>query len=314
VFPRVEIRHLQAVLVLSEELNFTRAADRLHITQSALSKQINEIEKQHRFHLFTRKNKKNVELTEAGGIFVQEARSAVLHIDRAVQLGRAAREGSDGILTIGHSPDADQAWVSAVLAIRLPLYPKLRVQFISEFSNELIRSVMAGELNLALVTAPKENPQITSVAFTQTPLYAALPRTHAAAQKECVTLQDLARDEWVLFARRVHPAVHDAILNAARREGIVPQHAHDIITAQQAVHLVSEHVGVAILTKPSAVDFRAEGVVVRPLSDASLYFETCVIMRTDDDSRLTNEFVRSFLRKSAPQRLPPKQMEFWLSA
>src|ERR1700736_3367449 len=74
VFRKVEVRHLHAVIVLAEELNFTRAADRLHITQSALSKQITEIEEQHRFHLFMRKNKKNVELTEVGRIFVEEAR------------------------------------------------------------------------------------------------------------------------------------------------------------------------------------------------------------------------------------------------
>ena len=103
-------------------------------------------------------------------------------------------------------------------------------------------------------------------------------------------------------------------MDAARREGIAPKHEHDIITAQQAVHLVSEHVGVAILTNPTALGFRAEGVVVKPLSDTSLCFETCVIMRTDDDSRLANEFARSLLRKYAPQRLPPKQMELWLSA
>jgi hypothetical protein len=103
-------------------------------------------------------------------------------------------------------------------------------------------------------------------------------------------------------------------MDAARREGIAPKHAHDIITAQQAVHLVSEKVGVAILTKPTALGFHAEGVVVKPISDTSLCFQTCVIMRTDDDSRLANEFARSFLRKYAPQRLPPKQMELWLSA
>ena len=314
MFPRVEVRHLQAVLVLAEEMNFTRAAERLHITQSALSKRIIEIEKHHGFHLFTRKNKRNVELSEVGRIFLEEARSALLHIDRAVQLGRAAREGSETILTVGHSPDADQAWVSALLAIRLPLYPKLRIQLISEFSSELIRSVMAGDLNLALVTAPPENSQITAVAFAQTPLCVVLPLTHAVADKESIALQDLARDEWILFARRVQPVVHDAIRNAALREGIAPKRAHDIVTAQQAVHLVSEHVGVAIITQPAAALFRANGVVVKPISDTSLCFETCVIMRTDDDSRLANEFVRSFLRRyQPPQHLSPQQMELSLS-
>ena len=233
-----------------------------------------------------------------------------MHIHRAVH---AAREGSDSILTIGHSPDADQAWISAILAIRLPMYPKLRVQLISEFSRDLVRSVMAGDLNLALVTSPPESPRITTAAFAQTRLYAALPQTHAAAQKEDIRLQDLARDEWILFARRAHPIIYEAIMDTAQREGITPKRAHDIHTVEQAVLLVSEHVGVAILTKP-VVGVSAQGVVVKPLSDTSLCLKTCVIMSSNNDSRLANEFARSFLRRYEPQIMSPKQMDLLLSA
>ena len=313
MFARLEVRHLRAVIFLAEEMNFTRAADRLHITQSALSKQINDIERQHRFHLFTRRDKKMVELTEVGRIFVEETRAALLHIDRAVRFASAARDGGGRILTMGHSPDADLRWISAVLAIRLPLYPKLRIHLISEFSSELVRSVMAGDLDLALVTAPPESSRITTAAFARTHLYAALPENHPAAQKENIGLQDLAGDEWILLARRAHPVVHDAIMDAAKREGIAPKQTHEVHTTQQAFHLVCEHVGVAILTK-FAVDVSVRGVVVKSLSDTSLRFETCVIIRTDNDSRLTNEFARSFLRRHQPQILRSKQMELSLSA
>jgi len=124
VFPSVEIRHLLAVIALAEELNFRRAADRLHITQPALSKQITDLEAEHRFHLFRRNKRRVVELKDAGRLFVEEARSALSHTERAVHLARAAHEGSDSILTIGHSPYADHDWISALLAIRLPLYPQ----------------------------------------------------------------------------------------------------------------------------------------------------------------------------------------------
>jgi DNA-binding transcriptional LysR family regulator len=151
VFSNVEVRHLHAVIALGEELNFTKAALRLHLTQSAFSRQITEIEKQLRFRLFTRDNRRvvRVELTDAGQVFVQEARSSLLHMERAFHLARTAHSGADNVLTIGHSPNADQAWVSAILAVRLPLYPKLGIQLISQFSIELVRSVIAGELNLA---------------------------------------------------------------------------------------------------------------------------------------------------------------------
>jgi len=92
---------------------------------------------------------------------------------------------------------ADKAWVSDLLAVRLPLYPKLTIRLISQFSIELVRSVLAGELNLALVMAPPEDSQITAVPFALTPLYVVFPENHAAAQKEHVVLQDFAKDEWI---------------------------------------------------------------------------------------------------------------------
>src|ERR1700691_1397327 len=100
MFPNLEVRHLHAVIVLAEERNFTRAADRLHITQPALSKQITDLAAEHRFHLFTRDKRRLGELTDAGRVFVQEARSALSQRERAVHLAQGAHEGSDSVLTI----------------------------------------------------------------------------------------------------------------------------------------------------------------------------------------------------------------------
>jgi RNA:NAD 2'-phosphotransferase (TPT1/KptA family) len=98
------------------------------------------------------------------------------------------------------------------------------------------------------------------------------------------------------------------------RPGIVCKRTHEVITPEQAIHLVSEQLGVAILTKAGSVGLRHEGVVVKLFSETPLRFEACVIMRADDDSRLVNEFAPSFLRKYVPQRPPPKQMELPVSA
>ncbi len=314
MFPSVEIRHLLAVIALAEELNFRRAADRLHITQPALSKQITDLEAEHEFHLFTRDKRRIVELTDAGRLFVEEARSALSHTERAVHLARAAHNGSDSILTIGRSPYANHDWVSALLAIRLPLYPRLEIRLRTQFARESVHSVLVGEVNLALVTAPPQDSQITAVPFAPAPLYAVLPEDHPAAHKERLVLQDLAKDEWILFPKRFDPVVFDAIMDAAQCGSIAPKHAHDVIAPQQAVELVSEHLGVAILTQPSATGFHPDGVVVKPLSDASLCFNTCVILRADNSSRLIEEYVRMFLRRYSSPRLPPKHVKLSPSA
>lgn len=314
MFPNIDVRHLHAVVTLAEELNFTRAAQILRITQPALSKQITEVEEQHRLHLFTREKGRIVELTDAGRAFVEEARAALFHAERAIHLAHAAHEGAENVLLIGHSHDADRAWISALFAIRLPLYPKLRLRLVTRSAMELVRSVLAGELNLAFVTAPAEDSQITKVPFARAPLYVALLRTHPAAHKESIALRDLAADDWILPAKNVHPIVRQTILQTAQIEAIAPKNGHEVMTAHQAVHLVSEHIGVAIFFRPAGLRFHEEGVLIKPLSDSALWFETSLVMRADDTSRLVNEFARAFLRKYAPQRLAPKQMELWLSA
>src|SRR5262245_50344476 len=128
MLPQLDVRHLCSVVILAEELNFTRAAHRLRISQPALSRQITELERQHGFQLFTRDRKRAAQLTEAGRTFVEEARSALLHADRAIHLARAAHHGYDNILLVGHPTHADQAWISTILAIRLPSFPKLKVR------------------------------------------------------------------------------------------------------------------------------------------------------------------------------------------
>ena len=314
MLPQLEVRHLNAVIILAEELNFTRAAHRLCITQSALSRQITELEREHGFQLFTRDRNRAAELTEAGRTFVQEARSALLHADRAIHLARAAHHGYDNVLLAGYAPCAAQVWVSTLLTIRLPLFPKLKVRLMTHFAMELVRSVLASELHMALVTAPPIDSKLTAVPFAESQLYAVLPQGHPAANGSQVRLQDLASDEWILFPRSVNATIYDAVAETAAKEGIPARQAHEIITAQQAFHLVSERAGVAILLKPSALGLHVDGVVVLPLSDPSLSFETCLIMRHDDDSKLVNEFARSFLCKYVRRLAGAKQMDLPLSA
>src|SRR4029077_6167465 len=105
---------------------------------------------------------------------VQEARAALFHAERAIHLAHAAHQGVENVLLIGHSHYADGAWISALLAIRLPLYPRLKVRLVTRSAMESVRSVLAGELDMALVTAPPEDAQITAVTFARAPLHVAL--------------------------------------------------------------------------------------------------------------------------------------------
>ena len=307
LYPNVEVRHLHAVIVLAEELNFTRAAIRLNICQPALSKQMAELEKGLGFPLFLRQRKKIIDLSEPGRVFVEEARSAVLHAERAVHMARSISHGSETVLTVGHSPFADRAWISTLLALRLPLYPKLRLRLKSRFATDLARGVISGELDLAIVTAPPNDPRITAAVFVRIPLYVALPESHRAALKKAVTLRDLDRDTWGLFSEQANPNAHDAIMRLAQREQIVPHEIHEVLGAPDAFHVVTEQNGIAFVSKATALSTHIDGVVFKPLSDESLSFDTCLVTRAET-SRLINQFGMEFLKKYSRQSLSATQM------
>ena len=145
----------------------------------------------HRNKPFERNNA-NVTLTEAGRVFVEEARLSLLHNERAMQAVRAATEGQESVLTIGRSPYADPFLTSALLSIHLPLYPNLKVSLHSDFAPELVHSLLVGKLDMALVTNPGPNRKLTTSKVSEAPLYVILPGSSPLAEKDLVTPADLA--------------------------------------------------------------------------------------------------------------------------
>ena len=134
----------------------------LHISQPSLSKQITELEEQHRLSLFQREKGRIVGLTDAGKVFVKEARAALFHTERAIHLAHAAHRGIDMFCGLDTHHYANRDWISALLAIRLSLYQKLKVRLITRPAMDLVHDVLVGELDLALVIAPPEDPQLTA--------------------------------------------------------------------------------------------------------------------------------------------------------
>jgi len=301
-----EIRLLQAAIALAEELNFSRAAARLRIDQSTLSKRIAELESQIDMRLFVRDHQ-TVELTDAGRHFVEDARSAVLYAERAVADARAALHGADEVLHIGRSAFADPYLVTAIQSIQLPLFPCLKVRLSSNFSHELARMVAAGTLDMALVISIPDTQLLSLLSIAEEPGYIALPKSNAIAGRAELNLEDLHAHEWILPERHINPYIFDLIQTAASTKKIVPSDTHTFTTAEEASALVLAHKGAAFLTREAAWRISSNEIAVRPLSKEHPKLVTRLAMRADDKKRLTSEFVRAAGRKlvkaqSAQQR------------
>jgi DNA-binding transcriptional LysR family regulator len=301
-----EIRLLLAAIALAEELNYSRAAARLRIEQSTLSKRIVELESQIDLRLFVR-NHQTVELTDAGRHFVEEARSAVMHAERAVADARAALHGADEVLHIGRSVYADPYLVTAIQSIELPLFPGLKVKLWSNFSHELARMVATGNLDLALVVAIPDTSSLSFLLVAESPGYIALPKRDAKAGSVELRLEDLRAHEWILPAPHINPYISEMIQAEASAKNIVAPDTHTFTTDEEASALVLAHKGAAFLTREAAWRISSNEIAVRPLSEEHPKLVTRLAMRADDKKRLTSEFVRAAGRKLVKVQHPSKR-------
>jgi len=294
-----EVRLQVAATVLAEELSFTRAADRLKITQPALSKRITDLESEVGFVIFKR-NQRKVELTDAGQVFVRGCNDSLALLEKAVRLAKSAQDDVQPVLSLGHSPYVDPSLLSAVLGVHLPLYPDLRLRIESMFALDLSHAVLAAELDLAIITEPSDNPLLTSVKLSTVPLCVAMPIDHPAARRRIVGMQDLGDVGWMIFARKSHPAIYERVMAAAQQAGTSPVELHHYVSPQEVVQLISENFGVAFVAKGVSDALQSPEVAVRPLSEQTLQLSSYLVLRADQSSRLVNEFGRAFLKKVLP--------------
>jgi DNA-binding transcriptional LysR family regulator len=291
-----DIRLLQAAIVLAEELHFSRAADRLHIAQPTLSKQIFKLEDEIGFQLFVHSHK-HVEITDAGRVFVEEAREAVFHVERAVSSGRVVSNGADDILNVGKSAYTDPFLVSTLLSVHLPLFPGMKVKVWSNFSHELAQQVVAGTLDLALITGVPDTSKLHVVTIANSPFYIAMSMEDELTARREVCLEHMHNRNWMLLGQHANPYLYDTIQIVASDGGIRPFEIHSFTTPDEASELIREYRGLAFLPRTAAWRIARDGITMRPLAEDRLTLVTKLAIRNNNKSRLANEFVRATARK-----------------
>jgi DNA-binding transcriptional LysR family regulator len=305
-----DFRLLQAAIALSEDLNFSRAAERLHIVQPTLSKQILELETQLGFRLFIRSSQ-SVEMTDACQPFVKEAKEAVFHAERAVNLARAAAQGAQSVVSIGRSPYVDPYLVSMMSTVTLPLYPDIQLNFTSLLAPELEHRLLSGKLDLAIITAPTETPKLIRTEIAKSSLYVAMSMGDSLATQYNVAIKDLDQRDCILFERSVHPMVYDGIFALASKEHIQFRQVQHVMTAEEAAQMLRDGRRVAILTRTGAWRISEHGITIRPIVDESLMLSTTLVMRSDNHSRLLNEFTRAYMKRLSSK--PASQLKLKLA-
>jgi DNA-binding transcriptional LysR family regulator len=291
---RNETKYMESVIVLSEELNFTLAAQRMHVSQPAISRNIAELEAKLGGRLFERDRKK-VQLNKAGRAYVEKARIALLYGERAFSAARAAMQDADLILHVGRSPYTDPFLSATLISVQQARFPRMRVELSSQYSFDLAHEVLAGGLDLGIVTEPPESPLLTTAKIAEAPFYIAMSEEDVLARHASVTLEHLAERCWILFERRLHPTVYDNVMTTAEAKGVAPLRIHHVTAPEEAFPCVAEGSWIAFVVKAGALRIARDGVTVRPLAEDSLSLRTYLVSRSDNQSKAVSALVRSFM-------------------
>ena len=291
-----DINLLQAAIALAEELHFGRAADRLNMSQPTLSKQILRLERSVGLRIFEH-NHQGVSLTPAGEVFIAEAREILFHAERAISSARAVVNGSTEILNVGKSSYTDPFYVSLLTSIQLPLFPAMKIKLWSNYSNVLAQQLIAGTIDVALITGVPSKSKLSTMEIVTNPYYVAMCMGDELAAHKEVRLDQMEQRLWVLLGPHINPYLYDHIQAVTSEKEIYPLDIYHFTSAEEASALVREHYGLALLPRTAAWRIARDGITIRPLAEDRLRLVTNLAVRADSKSRLVNEFVKAVGRK-----------------
>ena len=292
MYPGVELRLYRYVALLAEELNFTRAAARLHVAQPSLSKQIRELEEFLGTPLFER-SKREVRLTLAGEAFAAEARVTLFHAQRAVEGARAAKGQHKGPWSIGYSPLIDLRILSKIRQHLSVAHPAADVRLASAHTSEQGDGLMRGKLQAGLVILPIREEGLTCVGLYREALVLALPEGHPLAAKAEIEITDLHELPLVIIRGDIEPRFGEDLNRIFAVARVRPRIFHEATTQAEALELVSEG-SVAALTMPSAQYPVRERVLFRRFIDEFLTAKTGLAYLGENDSAILTS-LRKFL-------------------
>ena len=288
----MELRHLRYFVAVAEELHFGRAAERLHIAQPPLSRQIRDLERELGTPLFER-GPGGAELTPAGRAFLPEARLTLAQAERAQRTAQRAARGETGRLRVGF---VDAATNSGILPDVLGFFrmhlPSIGLSLFEMDQAQQADALRDGRIDLGILQSPPADAdrwlRVESV-HTE-PLVAALPRGHKLSSRARLSLADLADEPFILFPRHVAPALYDDIMARCRAARFTPRVVQEAAGWHTVVSLVSAGVGVAFVPR-SLARSRHSGVVYRPVRDLRTELGLWATWKRGETSPVRQRFV-----------------------
>jgi|ERR1700733_1241903 len=286
----MELRHLRYFIAAAEEENVSRAALKLHVSQPGISRQIKDLEDEIGFQLFER-SAKSLKLTEAGKIFLAEAKAILQRADDAVKKAKAVAENSDGELHVGYAPSLTVKILPQALRAFQTQFPKVRVSLHDLSTEEMLGGLREGKLHIALTVQPqKKSRDLDFKLLARYSMFVAVAPKHPFAKLKSVTLAQLVSEPLIGYNRADYPDYHEQLANFFAPIGHSPRVAeeHDGITS--IIAAVETGRGFAFVSEPT-ICITGPRVKILPLKPDGEKIPVGAIWKKDSANALIEKFV-----------------------
>lgn len=266
----MDLRQLRCFIAVAEELHFGRAAERLGLAPPALSRQISALEDELGVSLLTRTTRQ-VALTRAGLIMLEEAKAILVRMERASRAVREASLASSKVLRVGAIDAASSSFVPEALVTFRSRHPGIEIKFVEAMTAPLVQMLEAGKLDLALLRPPRKP---TDCAFeilrVERPIVV-LSENHPLAAREYLTMQDLVGEPFVVPSKRIRPFAYDLVMAYFESVGAVPNVTIEATEKPAMMSAVAAGLGMALapdwvsrLSFPGVTMRRLRGALLDP--------------------------------------------------
>ena len=295
----MELRHLRYFVAVAEELNFTRAAERLNMAQPPLSTQIRALEEELGARLFDR-DKRRVDLTQAGRQMLVRARAILSAADAAVKETRRAAAGDIGELQLGYAASAMfTELLPAALRVFRKALPNVQLIVHEMTSRDQLYAIHDRQLDVGILRRPDMPvpPGVRMEEWYTASLVAAIPKGHPLAKKSAIAVADLQDQPLIAYPRDAGVGLYWRIIDLCVKAGFQPRIVREARDASVMIGLVSAGIGIAIVPSDTQC-IRLDGVVYRRMQGREAFSALHMAYRGAD----RNEHLSALLAELRRQR------------
>jgi DNA-binding transcriptional LysR family regulator len=285
----VELKHLASFVCVAEHLSFVRAAKQLHLSQPALSNQIQKLEEELGVQLLLR-NRRAVRLTDTGSVFLTDARATLIQARQAVERAQKSARGEIGRLRVGFVSSAALEMVPGIVVAFRKEYPNIGLDLMNLRTVSQVKKLIGKSIDIGFLRLPLSNDQLKITVIHREPFVLILPKGHRLARSKQLHLSELKNEPFVAYGRRWAPGFFDAVVQMCTRSGFSPNIVQETGEMYTAIALVAAGAGVALLPK-SVVLAQSKNIIIKPLRECAEFSEIALATRKDNHSPLVRQFL-----------------------